>query len=46
MAFWKAFNELTVGIAYGIFIILYIMVLVKAIPSIIQACKDVIKANK
>jgi hypothetical protein len=46
MEFWKAFNELTVGISYGSFVVLYIIVFVKAVPSIIRACKDVIDANK
>jgi len=39
MVFWKAFNEFTVGFGFGTFTVLYIIVFIKAVPSILSSFK-------
>jgi hypothetical protein len=46
MAFWKLFNEFTVGFGYGSFAILYLIVLFKAVPDILRSFKEVTGGKK
>lgn len=43
MEFWKVFNELTIGICFGSFAVIYLFVIIKGLPETIATFKKELK---